>query len=53
MVYWPWLPHLVVLHETGATAPDLQSLHTLFDFPGYRAEGGRGWYIGIMLSGVL
>lgn len=53
MVYWPWFPHLVVLHGTSPAAPDLRSLHTLFDFPGYTAEGGGGWYIGIMLLGVL
>lgn len=39
MGYWPWLPHLVVLHGTRPTAPDLQSLHALFDFSGYTAEG--------------
>lgn len=53
MVYRPWLPHLVVLHGTGPAAPHLRSLHTLFDFPGYAAEGGGGWYIGMMLLGVL
>lgn len=53
MVYWPWLPHLVVLHGTSPAALDLRSLHTLFDFPGYTVEGGGGWYIGITLLGVL
>lgn len=53
MVYWPWLLLLVVLDGTSPTAPDLRSLHTLFDFPGYTAEGGGGRHIGIMLLWVL
>lgn len=44
---------VAVLHGTGPAAPDLRSLHTLFDFPGYTVERGGGWYIGIMLLGVL